>query len=333
MKDFFISYNKTDEAWAEGLAAWLHQAGFTSILQAQDFVAGTNFVSTMHRALRESERLIMVLSPDYLSAKFPESEWTAAFASDPINERQTLIPVRVRECKPDGLLKPFVYIDLVGLSAEQARGKFLSEIIAAVEGRRISRASAVPATPDTKPVSISQVAKGTRNIQVAGDYYHYQKAPVEKKVIQPREGAISTEQRRQIQLWIEDLVDNTVGKTRDVAFGMWWKRFKNRFRVDKYEELLASQFEEARSWHRQQRAILARGWKNTLPDAWRDARVGAIHAAMRQMGVDKLTYYAEAARRLKMKKPFSSLTDLTKRDLERVYNLVLRDARDSGGRV
>jgi hypothetical protein len=327
MKDFFISYNKADELWAIGFASWLDQAGFAFILQAQHFVAGTNFVSAMHGALKEAERLIMVLSPDYLSAKFPESEWTAAFAKDPTNENHTLIPVRVRECYPDGLLKPIAYIDLVGLSEQKARGTFLSEIMATLEGQRPSSAVAQTPAPEARQSTFSQVATGNKNIQVAGDYHHYEKPRIEKKIIQPREGAISPAQRLQVLAWIESLAENTVGMARKGAFGMWWKRFKTRFKVDKYEELLASDMPGAAVWYRQQMAIGTRGLKSKAPDQWRTARIVAIKAAMRDMGADKQTYYSELSVRLKMRTPFSSLNDLTKRDLERVYSLVLRDAR------
>ena len=36
--DFFISYNKADVHWAMGIGDWLDQVGFSTILQAQDFV-------------------------------------------------------------------------------------------------------------------------------------------------------------------------------------------------------------------------------------------------------------------------------------------------------
>jgi len=52
MEDFFISYNKADKAWAEGLANWLDQAMFTTIIQEQDFVPATNFVAGAHKALK-----------------------------------------------------------------------------------------------------------------------------------------------------------------------------------------------------------------------------------------------------------------------------------------
>src|ERR1035441_4162266 len=108
MEDFFISYNKADKAWAEGLANWLDQSLYTTILQEQDFVPSTNFVVEMHNALKSASRMILVLSPDYLSAKFPLAEWTAQFATDPSCERGVMIPVRVRECTPDGLLRPII---------------------------------------------------------------------------------------------------------------------------------------------------------------------------------------------------------------------------------
>ncbi len=64
MQDFFVSYNRADAAWATGIGDWLDQAGLATILQAQDFVPGSNFVSEMHHALQTARRLIIVLSPD-----------------------------------------------------------------------------------------------------------------------------------------------------------------------------------------------------------------------------------------------------------------------------
>ena len=84
---------------------------------------------------------------------------------------------------------------------------------------------------------------------------------------------------------------------------------------------------DVEAWYRQQLAIQKRGWKTKAPDEWRKARYAAIHIAMEQMGVNKLVYYAELSERLKMKKTFTTTTTLTKKDLERVYNMVLSDAR------
>jgi tetratricopeptide (TPR) repeat protein len=82
MKDFFISYNKADRAWAEWIAWQLDEAGYTTIVQAWDFRPGSNFVLGMQHAAIESARTIGVLSSDYLNALFTQPEWAAAFAQD-----------------------------------------------------------------------------------------------------------------------------------------------------------------------------------------------------------------------------------------------------------
>jgi tetratricopeptide (TPR) repeat protein len=132
-KDFFISYNKADRAWAEWIAWQLEEtkkdegAGYyTVVLQAWDFRPGSNFVLEMQQAASKTERTIAILSPDYLDAEFTQPEWAAAFTQDPRGEKRILLPVRVRECKPEGLLRAIVYIDLVGLDETAARNALLA---------------------------------------------------------------------------------------------------------------------------------------------------------------------------------------------------------------
>jgi hypothetical protein len=58
----------------------------------------------MQKAATETERTIAVLSQNYLHAEYTQSEWAAAFAKDPQGARHTLIPVRIADCQPNGLL-------------------------------------------------------------------------------------------------------------------------------------------------------------------------------------------------------------------------------------
>lgn len=178
--------------------------------------------------------------------------------------------------------------------------------------------------PDTTP---TQNITGDKNIQVGRDLNVFNKPPVVKNVIERRDGSISSEEARQIQLWIVELAEGTVGMGRKQAFGMWWSRFKNRFGVEKYEELPSTEMTEADHWFRDQRAIQTRGLKTKAPEEWRRKRIGAIKAAMSAMAATNETYYPMLSQRLRMKRPLISLNELTKRDLDRVYNLVLRDAR------
>jgi hypothetical protein len=127
-RDFFISYNRYDKDWAEWIAWQLENEGYTTFIQAWDFREGGNFVARMQEAAEKSKRTIAVLSETYLASKFARSEWNAAFAQDPTGEEGLLLPVRVRECDPKGLLSSIVYIDLLGLSAGEARERLLEGI-------------------------------------------------------------------------------------------------------------------------------------------------------------------------------------------------------------
>jgi hypothetical protein len=115
-----ISYTGADQAWAEWIAEQLEATGYTSLLQAWDFRPGSDFVHQMQQATSSAQRTVAVLSPAYFGAKFGEAEWRAAFAKDPTGELGLLVPVRVQDGQPPGLLASRVYIDLVGLDEPAA---------------------------------------------------------------------------------------------------------------------------------------------------------------------------------------------------------------------
>ncbi len=134
MKDFFISYNAKDRQWAEWIAWQLEANGYSVVIQAWDFGHGGNFVLDMQRAIEGSGRTLLVLSPDFLASRFTAPEWAAAFARDPTGSGGLLLPVRVRNCQPTGLLAQLVYVDFVGLkSRDEARQRLL---VAAANARQ-----------------------------------------------------------------------------------------------------------------------------------------------------------------------------------------------------
>lgn len=127
MKDFFVSYNRADRAWAEWLAWQLEAAGYSIVIQAWDFRQGGNYVLDMQRAIESAQRTLIVLSPDFLASQYTAPEWAAAFAQDPTGVQGRLLPVRVRDCQPTGLLAQIVYIDLVGIkNRDEARERLLT---------------------------------------------------------------------------------------------------------------------------------------------------------------------------------------------------------------
>ena len=62
MTCFFISYNSTDEDWAEWIAWVIEEAGHKAIIQAWDFRPGGNFVFDMQRAASNTDKTLLILS-------------------------------------------------------------------------------------------------------------------------------------------------------------------------------------------------------------------------------------------------------------------------------
>ena len=123
--DFFISYAPADRAWADWLAVTLEDAGYKTVLSHWDFSPGANWVAEIARAAGEAERILALLSPAYLSSRWAQMEWAAAFEGDPVGVRGRLVPVRIHPVKLEGLLSQIVYIDLVGLEEQEARDALL----------------------------------------------------------------------------------------------------------------------------------------------------------------------------------------------------------------
>src|SRR5215831_395921 len=167
MKDFFVSYNRADRQWAEWIAWQLEEVGYTVIVQAWDIRPGSNFILEMHKAARETERTIAVLSPAYLSALYTQPEWAAALVQDPTGYKKKLLPVRVQDCAPDGLLAAVVYVDLVGKDEASAQEMLLDGV--KEERAKPSRSPAFPPSDERYvpeqprfPVSVPQAEKKER---------------------------------------------------------------------------------------------------------------------------------------------------------------------------
>jgi tetratricopeptide (TPR) repeat protein len=127
-RDFFISYTGVNRPWAEWIAVQLEAAGYSTVLQAWDFRPGSDFLHQMQQATTSAGRTIAVLSPAYFESGFGEAEWRAAFHKDPTGELGLLVPVRVQECAPPGLLASRVYIDLVDTDEPTAKQRLLAGV-------------------------------------------------------------------------------------------------------------------------------------------------------------------------------------------------------------
>jgi hypothetical protein len=154
--DFFISYTQADRSWAEWAAWVLEEAGYRVLVQAWDFVPGSNWVQEMHTGTRDAARTIAVLSQAYLESAFGAAEWQAAWAADPAGAGRRLLTIRVAACDRPGLLAAVNGIDLYGLDEADARTLLLDTVAAAATGR------AKPAVPPPFPATGRAVTREPR---------------------------------------------------------------------------------------------------------------------------------------------------------------------------
>ncbi|MEU9989430.1 TIR domain-containing protein [Streptomyces sp. NPDC048045] len=134
--DFFISYSPADERWASWIAWTLEEAGYRTVLQAWDFVPGTNFVDFMDRGVSESAAVIAVLSHNYERSRYGRMEWQAALRADPDAPERRLLTVRVEDIPVEGLLATITYVDLVPVTdPSAARDLLLTRVRQALDGR------------------------------------------------------------------------------------------------------------------------------------------------------------------------------------------------------
>jgi hypothetical protein len=189
-KDFFISYTKDDQDWATWIAWTLEEAGYTVVIQAWDFQPGADFVQQMDKALRLTTRTILVLSEAFFKSFYTTAEWSAAFTKDPAGERGLLVPVRVRECKPEGLLSSKIYVDLVGLSEDDAKAVLLGAF--SVRARPLQApqfpGARVAPTPAAFP---GEPTRGSRSDVIAAQI----KRASEHQTVEPQPPALSRLER------------------------------------------------------------------------------------------------------------------------------------------
>jgi len=133
--DFFVSYTHVDQGWAEWVAWVLEEDGYRVLIQAWDFIPGSNWVRGMQAGTRDAARTIAILSQSYLNSVYGSIEWQAALASDPNGASRRLLVVRIESCQRPGLLAPVVGIDLFDLSEAAAKKVLRNMVLAAEKGR------------------------------------------------------------------------------------------------------------------------------------------------------------------------------------------------------
>lgn len=144
--DVFVSYSSVNKEWVrKTFVPILEKAGLKVCDYYRDFDPGAPIVKEMERAILESRKTILILSPAYLNSGWTEFENLMLQSLDAANQERRLLPVIYEKCD---LPLRFRYMNCVN---------FDNPDDAEIEWQRLSRALAVTLSPsllDPKPHAI-----------------------------------------------------------------------------------------------------------------------------------------------------------------------------------
>jgi hypothetical protein len=95
--DFFLSFNRADRVTADLVYKMVTGAGYSCFYQHADIPEGANFVQRMTSGLGQAATMLALFSLNYFQSKFALIELQAAFADDPLNERDFILPILLKE--------------------------------------------------------------------------------------------------------------------------------------------------------------------------------------------------------------------------------------------
>jgi TIR domain len=166
-RDFFISFNQSDRAWATWIAWVLEEAGYSVWFQDWDFRG--NFVEHMNKSHQQANRTLAVLSDRYFGSDFTLAEWSARFAQDPAARDDRLVPVKIATLSGEGILAPIVYADLTGCQEDEAHHRLLGRVKKAVDAGYRDKPMSRPGFPGGPPREVTSkplfpTARTDRNV-------------------------------------------------------------------------------------------------------------------------------------------------------------------------
>lgn len=110
--DVFISYSHKDENWVYSqLLTYLESKKISVCIDFRDFHVGAPSITEMERAVIQSRKTIIVLTPNYVKSAWAEFENILVQTLDPAAHSRTLLPILVKPCDLPLRIKALNYLD------------------------------------------------------------------------------------------------------------------------------------------------------------------------------------------------------------------------------
>ncbi|XP_029465454.1 uncharacterized protein LOC115095614 [Rhinatrema bivittatum] len=112
MYHVFISYSNMDSTWAHLLINKLETmcSNLKVCYHERDFIPGKNIIENMTDAIQSSQKILLVLSPDFVQSRWCLLEANLSLFKD-LMERKPIIPVMLKPCPIPLHLNHLTYLD------------------------------------------------------------------------------------------------------------------------------------------------------------------------------------------------------------------------------
>lgn len=111
--DVFISYGQGDREWVDKwLLPRLEQADLRVTVDYRDFTVGMPRIENVERAIQNSRRTIVVLTPDWLDSEWNAFEALLLRTLDPAARQRKMLPLLLRPCELPNLIDSLEKVDL-----------------------------------------------------------------------------------------------------------------------------------------------------------------------------------------------------------------------------
>ncbi len=112
MKKIFISYSSKDRKWvSEWLLPRLEEAGLEVRIDYRDFKIGCSFIINMEEAVEWCDKILLVLTPNWVESEWTNFEALLMQTEDPIGLRGRFLPLMLTKCDLPRRLGIFTYAD------------------------------------------------------------------------------------------------------------------------------------------------------------------------------------------------------------------------------
>lgn len=129
--DAFISYShRNKQAVRDWLLPELEKAGVKVCIDFRDFDPGVPILAEMERAIAQSSKTLMLLTPDYLKGESTQFETILIQAIDPARRYHRVIPILLEFCELPLWLKALAYLDFTDPDQHAFQ---LSRLISAIQ--------------------------------------------------------------------------------------------------------------------------------------------------------------------------------------------------------